>query len=314
MNSICSFVKNNKALCIATAGLAIIGYLCYRLVRHIVCKGEKEQKVDDVAQKILKQHPEVEIPQPELPDEVKPHVKLIKSSHENTPEIKKEEPNQLKNQAEKKEIIKKPVILYMSLTGNPTHLGHMAVIATAIDAIRQKNLEVTEAKISLSDEAYHQRKVKREIANGSKKVALSQDARLHLLNEAIKEAEKRKMFDGVKVSYWNDQDQGESDHPDSYNRLAQSVQKTHDVYLVAGKDLCISMLNWPSVKNAVVVQRNMEHMEKMIPGKSNQVRIYAESKYPEFAHYSSSAIQNGTLELEPAELQMYFKEKIKEIV
>ena len=80
--------------------------------------------------------------------------------------------------------------IYMSLTGNPTHLGHMMIVATAIDELVKRNICVDEVKISLSHESYLKSKVSKEQNKGIKKVALSQEAREHLLNGAIKESAK----------------------------------------------------------------------------------------------------------------------------
>jgi nicotinic acid mononucleotide adenylyltransferase len=189
----------------------------------------------------------------------------------------------------------------MSITGNPTHLGHMAAVATAIDHLAEKNIRVSNVKISLSDDNYHQNKVQK--SNG-KKFALNQKARVHILDETIKEAAKRNMFKGVKVNYWNDQDLGYSDHPDSYRRLVQ--ESKCPVYLVAGKDLCVGMQNWVhSVEHAIVVDRDESHAIENLP-KTEHERIFLKSNYPEYEKYSSSAVQEGKIALEPKSLQDYF--------
>lgn len=205
------------------------------------------------------------------------------------------------------------VILYMSLTGNPTHLGHMAAVATAIDVLVKQGMMVRQVRISLSDESYHKGKVAR--AQG-KKIALEQEDRVYLLNGAIEEAVKRNMFQGVQVDYWNDQDKGYSDHPDSYKRLVQE-EAPSPVYLVAGADLCKAMNNWPSVENAIIVSRESSSSD-ILARKENHLnssyrRLFVKSLYPEFTTISSSAIQEGNMNLEPTKLQTYFEKRKLEL-
>lgn len=198
-----------------------------------------------------------------------------------------------------------PAVLYMSITGNPTHLGHMAAISTAIDILKKKEIRVDEVRVSLSNDDYLKHKVK--YSPGDKKIALSQLAREHILNATIQEAQSRKMFNDVKVIYWDDQDQGYSDHPESYQRLAETHRKTHRVYLVAGIDLCMRMNNWSDIEHAIVINREMDSKEKAFGiSKSRHDRIFADSLYPEYAKLSSTAIQKGIMKLEPDSLQEYF--------
>jgi|GEM_PF-3811342 len=199
-------------------------------------------------------------------------------------------------------------ILYMSITGNPTHLGHMAAIATAIDALAKRHIHVSEAKISLSGEGYHEHKVKSAKQKGVNKIALSLEARKHLLFGAIEEAKRRGMFKGIPVNYWNDQDKGPSDHPESYHRLVKETPPTHRVYLVAGDDLCKSMGNWPDIAHAIVIQRKMpnDDYSQIVYPSTKQERIYTPSLYPQYETYSSTSIQKGEKRLEPSSLHKYF--------
>lgn len=195
-------------------------------------------------------------------------------------------------------------ILYMSITGNPTHLGHMAAIATAIDVLVKKGTIVEKALISLSADDYHKTKV----ANAPGKFALSQEAREHLLQGAIAEAGRLEMFQNVPVEFWNDQDLGSSDHPESYRRLA--AESEAPVFFVAGFDLCKSMGNWiNSVKNAIVIFRNEDnHQIDQLPAANpSLIRLFSESQYPQFKDLSSSDIQKGKAQLVPVELQQYFE-------
>jgi hypothetical protein len=116
------------------------------------------------------------------------------------------------------------------------------------------------------------------------------------------------MFQGVKVEIWNDQDQGFSDHPDSYRRLAKELAPL-PVYLVAGIDLCHGMGNWAtSVEKAIVVSRSSPEGEPPKAPPSTQLqRLFVKSLYPEFEGLSSSAIQERKAKLEPEALQAYFE-------
>jgi nicotinic acid mononucleotide adenylyltransferase len=209
------------------------------------------------------------------------------------------------------------VVLYMSLTGNPTHLGHMAAIATAINELMKKGLKIDHIRVSLSDEGYHKHKVVRnneKITEAKdKKVTLSQEDREYFLKEAIQEAACRNMFKGVPVWYWNDQDKGYSDHPESYNRLVKELKMP--VFLIAGEDLRIGMRDWPSVENVVIVSRELSESSiskyKDNPPSSSYQRIFVKSLYPEFETFSSSAIQKGDkakARLEPEKLQARFEQ------
>ena len=245
----------------------------------------------------------------------RPMQTLVQSQESTSPENQKPPVSQSK----------KRVILYMTLTGNPPHLGHMVPIAAAIDALAKQNIGVTRALISLSSQKYLQSKVFKD----PNKIALTHEARLHILNGVIQEAAHRGMFRGVPVEFWDDQagyeDKGVygCDHPESYARLTtkEGLQREvaakriksftdeecdHDVYLVAGMDLCQNMRNWPSIKHAIIVNREKD----VAPPASARgcTRIFLKADlYPDLAHLSSSAIQKSEQQLEPPAMQAYFK-------
>lgn len=195
-----------------------------------------------------------------------------------------------------------PAILYTSMAGNPVHKGHMGMIATAIEGLRKKNIPVEKVCVSLSYESYLRNKVSSEnqkiknenAANNTKvpvKVLLSRDARVRFLEAAIKESSEK--FAGVKVEYWNDQDKGESDHPESYSRLVKEMPRRR-VYFIGGTDLCNNMKNWHgksgNVSHAIIVTRMNERpdiQEESTESYSRQ--IFEGAK--EYQAYSSTAIQ-----------------------
>lgn len=51
--NISNFIKNNAYLCVGTLGIAIIGYLGYRVIRWIIHRCSKTEKVDQVAKKVI---------------------------------------------------------------------------------------------------------------------------------------------------------------------------------------------------------------------------------------------------------------------
>ena len=110
------------------------------------------------------------------------------------------------------------------------------------------------------------------------------------------------------MEYWNDQDKGYSDHPDSYKRLVKELK--YPVYLVAGADLCNGMGNWPSVQNAIVVSReapgSAQYTNNTPP---SYQQLFVKSLFPEFETLSSSAIQEGKAHLVPDKLQKYFEQR-----
>lgn len=55
MESVGEFYNNNKILCISTLGLAVVGFLIYREVRHLLEKFGVVEKVDHVARSTIEQ-------------------------------------------------------------------------------------------------------------------------------------------------------------------------------------------------------------------------------------------------------------------
>lgn len=205
-------------------------------------------------------------------------------------------------------------VLYMSITGNPTHLGHMAAVAAAINVLKASQIPVAKAYVSLSSQKYMESKILP--GNGKfNKITLSLSRRQFFLEAAIKEATNRQMFDGVPVSYWDDQVGADPnstigiDHPEAYDKLSEEEDKAdRDVYLVAGTDLCRRMNNWPTVKRAIIVQRTPTGTEQAVPeAPAGCKRMFIQALYPEFAGLSSSAIREGRAKLEPDSVQMNFE-------
>lgn len=218
-------------------------------------------------------------------------------------------------------------ILYMSLSGNPTHLGHMAVVASAIDYLREKNIPIKEVRISLSHESYLQGKVKDhndkllksnatpEQKRREFKVLIPRVQRTEILQKTINAANDLGMFKGVPVTVWNDQDQGESDHPDSYKRLLNE-NPSNKVYLLAGTDLADNMTwSFKTVPHAIVVTREGKAPKQEPLEEKKTTRFIVENmNYSQYNAHSSSKIQAGERLMATEELNnQFFKLKEEEI-
>lgn len=106
-------------------------------------------------------------------------------------------------------------ILYMSISGNPAHLGHMAAMGTAIKELQQQQVKIDRAFVSLSSQAYVEEKQRRTLD----KVCYTYQERIQKLLFVLGEAKKLNMFDSVSVEFWDDQEEGYSDHPISYEPI-----------------------------------------------------------------------------------------------
>jgi|GEM_PF-4078144 len=58
MSSIVNFIRNNVALCVASCGFALIGFLGYRLVKWLIQKCHKTAQIDRVAREAMRRRPE----------------------------------------------------------------------------------------------------------------------------------------------------------------------------------------------------------------------------------------------------------------
>ncbi|MCE2982457.1 MAG: hypothetical protein LW832_02710 [Parachlamydia sp.] len=115
-------------------------------------------------------------------------------------------------------------VIYASFASNPIHQGHMAMIARAIEGVKEKNIQPLRVFVSLSHYSYLRNKIigqnlrikreKSEGANYSYEIFLDGDALEKFLKAALEEFKDN--FQNVPVEFWGDQDEGESDHFESY--------------------------------------------------------------------------------------------------
>lgn len=204
----------------------------------------------------------------------------------------------------------KEAMLYMSITGNPTHLGHMAAFDRAIKYLKdKKGIPVARATISLANQGYYGWK-----CDENELYPLTLDQRIMLLKGAIDQAKKEGMFKDVEVTFCSlETDGGGSDHVPVYKKLRAQYKGQHKLYFVAGEDLCRNkcIRNWPgSIKRAIVIKREIDGQDSSIPWpkiNKNQVRFYIKpSKGSPYSGLSSTKIRNG-IALSPPKLDAQYR-------
>jgi uncharacterized protein (TIGR02452 family) len=202
----------------------------------------------------------------------------------------------------------KVVDLYASLTGNPTHMGHMQMIALATNRLVQAGYQINQVKVALSSEGHaiekvhycnlsiqkHQQDVTQETE--MLKVLIPRAKRIEFLRAAIQQAKDENVFDQtLKIDYSDDQ----SPNPEG-------------TFHVVGGDFAAKTENFNTelspFKHAVVVIRN----EKPPAGLSeahtaNFSRLIVHN--PNITStYSSSKIQNGAYDQLPPSVRAEFKQ------
>jgi hypothetical protein len=189
--------------------------------------------------------------------------------------------------------LKQKAIVYMSITGHPTHLGHMAAVSEAIARL-EKEYHVTNGYVSLGSQEYLKGKVKKDDP------CLTLEQRKTILIQTIQEASSRNMFRGVPVQY-TELEQELSDHPFVYEKLQQD-NKDQEVVFVCGPDLYPKTAK--GFKNVIVLGREeMPPPEGMKPNHSYIIP----SLYPQYSGLSSTKLRNGKASLEPQSLDETFR-------
>lgn len=184
------------------------------------------------------------------------------------------------------------VIVYMSITGLPAHLGHTAAVASAINTLTAKNFEVMKVVISLAAPWYVQCK-------NEGKEPLSVEQRAYILNETIKYAAEKSMFKGVKVEYTKLEEEL-GDHPYVYWRLKEE-NKDKEVFFVCGSDLYPKTAK--NFDHVIVIKRANIDSPTL---RENADHYCINSDYLEYADLSSTQIRNRQKALEPEHIHAYF--------
>lgn len=194
------------------------------------------------------------------------------------------------------------VNLYSSITGNPTHLGHLHMVALAIQRLVAEGYRINQVKIILSSEEYAVQKVwlanNLENSNGKlpsrKTVLIPREERITFLRAVIQQAKEKKLFPAdLNVDYFDE----------SLHFVQKDIKHFH-VYGSDFADECSDKLG----SHAVIVTRN----GKMPNGineshTSNLCRLIVDNE-SSTNRYSSSKIQNGEYKLLPKTVRKKFKE------
>lgn len=205
-------------------------------------------------------------------------------------------------------------VLVISISAGPTHFGHMAMIALAIEERLSKGIKVEEVVVTLAHESYFRSKCQKYKPGI---IALYREDRIKITELVIEAA--KEMFNGVAVRVLEDEDASKQDHPYMYRKVAAS--KSCPVHLVVGKDLYNSMHSFwdragsSHVASVIVIDREMVGQQPTKVPQSNPKYTFIDpkdpkhpeySKYAKYASLSSTAIRNGDAEL-PPHIQTYFK-------
>lgn len=186
-----------------------------------------------------------------------------------------------------------------SLTGNPTHIGHMQMIALGINRLIDEGYEINTVNIALADEQYLSQKVHwcnvsiqknddRELL----KISLPTDKRIEFLRAAIEQAKTDQLFrQELQIDYFA----GSLEHKNP------SSAKT---FLVCGADFASEL---QGTRHAVIVTRNGERPKGVSESHEEHLSRLIVDNTNLSSDYSSSAIQNGKYEQLPSNVREEFR-------
>jgi len=199
--------------------------------------------------------------------------------------------------------------LFLSLTGNPPHMGHLHILALAIEALVARGYSIGQVRIALSSEQYAQQKVhwqnvsiqthNKKLSEGEKpemlRVLLPREKRIDFIRKLIFEAKREETFEkSLDTDCWEDA-------PDNLERnLSLSYWNSPgEIFFVCGADFAEEKPELfgenQVIKRAVVIGREIANFPK---NEENDHQIFIENK-GETSKFSSSKIQNGQYELLP---------------
>jgi uncharacterized protein (TIGR02452 family) len=198
-----------------------------------------------------------------------------------------------------------------SITGNPTHMGHMHMIAQAVNRLKNAGYKVNQLHVSLSDEDYLQGKVqegndKIEKDNSSGKahqmfkVCLPREKRIEFLRSAILQAKNEKIFvEEISIGF------------DGENRVQGGSQKSKKVFRVCGADFAKGERLFSEDKkffgNWVIVTREGTELAEFSEYHTKNFSRLIIKNDDDMNTYSSSKIQNGSYDQLPASVKDEFK-------
>lgn len=181
---------------------------------------------------------------------------------------------------------KQQVEVVADISGNPTHMGHMEMIALAVERLIGDGFQVSQVKIHLGNQNYVDNKVWE--ANLTKepramnKVALPLETRIRFLNKVIEEAKSKwSILQKIQISYFE-------------NRALSNLPTYH----VFGADYCLrdGVIDEEGLKRysrAIIITRQGYNSDLIQEGDDGQsCRLIVNNPNPTMS-YSSSSIQNG---------------------
>ena len=190
------------------------------------------------------------------------------------------------------------VEVYASITGNPSHMGHMHMIALAVNRLVNEGYVVDQVKVALSSEEYLQLKVdmcnltikhKNEVGE-MLKVLLPREKRIDFLRAAIQQAKDNRTF-------------SQSLNIDYFEEHKTPRQSTRKVFQACGADFLIEP---DKLKDHAVIVTRADKVEIMEIHTAAYSRLIVRND-DETKAYSSSMIQNGAYEQLPDSVRDEFK-------
>lgn len=201
-----------------------------------------------------------------------------------------------------REIRKIPLAdVYVSISGNPTHMGHMQMIALAVSRLEKIGYQINKVEVSLAKQEYVENKVFGDNLlsekNVMKKISLPLSERIEFLKAAIDQAEKDGIFKKKLINYY--------DKSDLFSPPYSSTNEGRKIFYVCGTDFADETS--PSFKHAVIVTRNGKAPIGITESHSEEFSRLLVNNNETTSKYSSSSIQNGNYGQLPSSVRNKFR-------
>ncbi len=246
---------------------------------------------------------------------------VLKSKNKNTPETP-----QIKTQSGTNDV-EKIADVYVSMAGNPAHMGHMHMIALAVNRLVEKGYQINQVKVVLSEEQYLKDKVQWSNKSIEKhnenpaeqtemfRVLIPRIKRIEFLRAAIKQAKDDEVFDkSLDIDYVDDSNGLEWIHVVTPNSPEQNSRKT---FYVCGADFASDKPGFVGmqgmIKHVVIVTRDGNLPNGISETDENDFsRLIVSNNDKNTSIYSSSKIQNGAYDQLPPSVREEFKKLLEE--
>ncbi len=206
------------------------------------------------------------------------------------------------------------VDVYVSISGNPAHMGHMHMIALAVNRLEKLGYRINEVKVSLASEEYILNKVGEynltKNAADMLKIDIPKLKRGEFLKAAIQQAKNEKVVKrDLIVNYYEKGD---------LFSLHQSVVDGRKIFYVCGTDFADEMPGLVgkqgSLKHVVIVSRDGKVPKEITESQTEEFnRLIVCNNNETTSKYSSSSIQNGAYDQLPPSVRDEFR-KLHEAV